>query len=175
MKSWEKIRFGPLTSHIPNSKGAAGFSCICDHKQTRNQSRRILPHAAWKEGKVIFSSEVKTLQSQGQEQLPVWRTHKSRKRNLTAESFVFLVSLLFTADTHQGIMEMFWLYGWEALILSIFIYSLGEKETHKKNPSSLWALLETVTTSKTWYVLRAMLHLFTGSACAFSEFIGPFF
>lgn len=57
---------------------------------------------------------------------------------------MFPVSLLFTADAHQETVEIFWLYGWEAFILAVFIYSLRGKDTHKK-ASSLWALLENVT------------------------------
>lgn len=123
MKSWEKTRFGPLASHIPNNEGAAGFGCICDHKQRRGTEAEesfLMLHGRSQGG------------SQGQGQLPVRRSHKPRKRNLTAEGFVFPLSLLFTANAHQETMEMFWLYRWEALVLSIFIYSLGEKETHKK-------------------------------------------
>lgn len=72
----------------------------------------------------------------GQGQLP------HNEINLFEEGFVFPVSVLFTADAHQETMEMFWLYGWEALILSIFIYGLEQNAPIKtKHPYFFWKKL----------------------------------
>lgn len=94
--------------------------------------------SSWTEAEVIFGSAGKTLQAQAraqarapaQTQLPVRRTQKPIKRNVIAAGFVFPVSLLLTADTHQETMQMFWLYGWEALILTLFTAS--EEKTRIK-------------------------------------------
>lgn len=150
VKSLEKIRFRPLASHIPMravNKPAGPSLCLPDHKQRRRRgcgTFQILKQKSTSShvdgsmggGKgVCVWGGVETLQ--GQCPLPARWPHKPGKRNLFEEGFVFPASVLLTADVHQETVEMFWLYGWEAFILSIFIYSLWQKHAIKtKHPSS---------------------------------------
>lgn len=132
VKSLEKIRFRPLASHIPIravNKPAGRSLCLPDHKQRRTfQILKQKSASSHVDGSMGGGGGVKTLQ--GQCRLPARWPHKPGKITLFEEGFVFPASVLFTADAHQETVEMFWLYGWEDLILSIFIYSLWQKHTH---------------------------------------------